>query len=170
MDCRLFPRKYLRYVQEPGDLPSTAHDRFRILKNPRREGRVYQKTGFFATCPRDIYSTFFTRKDRIIQFLPYNIPTMIIEINRPEDVGIFLKSLRTRYKVSQKTLAKGIGISQYSIIRYEKNDYLQASESIIFNILSFFTKEYVKKTIHLSIIPNHDTTKNSGSVGDIGPM
>lgn len=84
-------------------------------------------------------------------------------INSPEDVGIYLKSLRKEYKVSQKSLAKGVGISEFSIIRYEKKNYAQASEEVVFNILQYFSREYVKEAIYLSIMPTHETTPKNGS-------
>lgn len=83
-------------------------------------------------------------------------------VHGPEDVGIYLKRLRKQYKISQETLAKGVGISYYSIIRYEKKNYLQASEEVVFNILGFFSREYVKEAIYLSIMPTHETTPKSG--------
>ena len=84
-------------------------------------------------------------------------------IHGPEDVGIYLKSLRKEYKLSQKSLAIGVGISEYSIIRYEKKNYVQASEEVVFNILGFFSREYVKEAIYLSIMPTHETTPKNGS-------
>lgn len=84
-------------------------------------------------------------------------------IHGPEDVGIYLKNLRKEYKVSQDKLAQGIGISVYSIIRYEKKNYLRASEEVVFNILQYFSREYVKEAIYLSIMPTHETTPKNGS-------
>lgn len=77
---------------------------------------------------------------------------MHVEIQNMEDVGTLIKQLRKRYKVTQEELAKIIGISAYSIVRYEKRNYAQASGKIVFSILGFFQKEYVKETITLSLI------------------
>jgi len=81
---------------------------------------------------------------------------MTTQIINPEDIGIYLKDTRKKYKMSQKELAKWIWISQYSIIRYEKNNYLQASSQIVFSILAYFIQEHVKGTITLSIMPKHE--------------
>jgi DNA-binding XRE family transcriptional regulator len=89
-------------------------------------------------------------------------------IRSPEDVGILLKNLRKEHKISQKTLAKGIGISEFSIMRYEKNSYLQASSEIVFSVLAYFTREHVKDTLHLSIISQNDTMNtDSNNSSDI---
>ena len=91
---------------------------------------------------------------------------MTVEINSPEDIGIYLRDLRKKYKVTQIDLAKYLGISEYTILRYEKTNYVQASEKIIFSILEFFSREYVKESITLSITPkdvtmNQDNTSTS---------
>lgn len=89
-------------------------------------------------------------------------------ITCPEDIGKLLKSIRKEYRISQKTLAKGIGISEFSIVRYEKRNYVQASSEIVFSILAFFSREYVKDTICLSITSNHDTmNKATNNTSDI---
>lgn len=77
---------------------------------------------------------------------------MHLEIQNMEQIGTLIKQLRKRYKVTQEELAKIIGISAYSIVRYEKRNYAQASSQIVFSILGFFQKEYVKEAINLSLI------------------
>lgn len=78
-------------------------------------------------------------------------------IRNPEDIGILLKNLRKKYRISQTILAKWAWVSLYSIMRYEKRNYVQASSEIVFSILAYFIREHVKDTLHLSIISPNDT-------------
>jgi hypothetical protein len=43
-----------------------------------------------------------------LNILVYNIKTMTTQIINPEDIGIYLKATRKKYKISQKELANGI--------------------------------------------------------------
>ena len=84
---------------------------------------------------------------------------MHIAINESDDIRNALKAMRKKYKVTQKELAVWINISSGSILRYEKN-YTEIPTDILVKIIQFFSKNYVKNTINLSINQSNETQNN----------
>lgn len=82
---------------------------------------------------------------------------MIIHIHTPEELARSLKDLRKKYKVSQPELAKELGKSSSSILRYEKG-YAQISVETAIKILQFFVNRHIKETVTLSLSPKNAKT------------
>lgn len=82
---------------------------------------------------------------------------MIIHIQTPEDLAKQIKDLRKKYKVSQPELAREVGKSYSSILRYEKW-YAQISVETAIRILQFFVNRHIRETVTLSLSPKNAKT------------